>query len=73
MQATDVQPQINLSALSPASRQELIDFYHFLCAKQKAENKNSLLSLAGTWTDSELDEFNQATESFNQIDEALWK
>ena len=34
---------------------------------------HDLDKLSGTWSDTERDEFLQATSSFNQIDEEMWK
>jgi hypothetical protein len=39
----------------------------------KISQEEALMQLAGTWTIQESDEFNQATDFFNQIDEELWK
>jgi len=34
--------------------------------------ENGLRALAGTWTDEEFEEFEQATEAFGHIDEEQW-
>lgn len=39
----------------------------------KLSQEEALMQLAGTWTIQEFDEFNQATDFFNQIDDDLWK
>jgi plasmid stability protein len=35
--------------------------------------QNGLESLAGSWSQQEHDEFSKATESFDQIDDELWR
>jgi len=36
-------------------------------------DRQTLLSLAGTWTDEEADAFNAAVADFERIDEDMWK
>ena len=39
----------------------------------KLKQYHDLDSLAGTWSNEESEEFFQATENFNQVDESLWQ
>ena len=41
--------------------------------KGKMTDKNNLSQLAGTWTQSDYDQFIRNTHSFNEIDEQLWQ
>lgn len=36
------------------------------------DHSNGLRQLAGTWSDTELAEFEDATAAFEQVDEELW-
>jgi len=38
-----------------------------------SEDRAKLLSMAGSWTQEQADEFNRATAHFSKIDEELWK
>ncbi len=40
---------------------------------KRLDRKSDLDDLAGTWSEEELLEFNEATHAFEAIDEALWK
>ncbi len=55
---------VEIIILTPEKRSEVI---------VKKENKNELSRLAGTWSNEALEEFNQATSYFNQIETELWK
>lgn len=37
------------------------------------DDRQSLLALAGTWTDAEADAFDAAVADFERIDEDMWK
>ena len=37
------------------------------------KKKRDLSSLAGTWSDRDLTEFNENTKMFEQIDDEMWK
>lgn len=73
MQTIELKSTLDLSILPVTAQQEIIDFYGFLIEKYTKGTGNDLSSLAGTWSNEELVEFNQATKQFEQIDEELWK
>ncbi len=44
-----------------------------LGVSEEAERSNGLRRLAGTWTEDEFHEFEEAVRPFREIDEELWR
>lgn len=44
-----------------------------LGVSEEAERSNGLRRLAGTWTEDEFREFEEAVRPFREIDEELWR